>query len=84
MKKSLLAIGLSLSMVLAMATPAFAANTNTNVNVDGTLVTAPGHPDYAAGNVQAAGESYNEASITNKTGINTPTVNDWDVVNDDD
>ncbi|MEG1578008.1 MAG: hypothetical protein RRY64_05120 [Oscillospiraceae bacterium] len=80
MKKSLLAIGLSLTMVLAMATPAFAATTDTNLNPDGTAVTAPGTP----GVVQTAGESYNAASITNKAGVNTPTANDWEVVNDDD
>ncbi|MEG0321665.1 MAG: hypothetical protein RR606_05700, partial [Oscillospiraceae bacterium] len=64
----------------AMATPAFAANTDTNANADGTAVTAPGNPGVA----QVAGESYNAASITNKTGVNTPGVNDWEVVNDDD
>ncbi|MEG2138762.1 MAG: hypothetical protein RRY64_08895, partial [Oscillospiraceae bacterium] len=79
MKKSLLAMGLTLTMVLAMATPAFAANTNTNVNADGTVVTAPGSPDYVAGgNTQTGGQSYNEANISSKNGTA------WETVNDDD
>ncbi|MEG1461259.1 MAG: hypothetical protein RSC51_07785, partial [Oscillospiraceae bacterium] len=67
--------------MLAMATPAFAANANGDGATD---VTAPGHPVYDAQNVQTAGESYNEATITNKAGVTAPTATDWEVANDDD
>ncbi len=81
MKKKILSLLVTLAMVMVLPMNAMAANTTQNLNEQDTEVDKPGtkgSTGYEAGNVQAAGASYGEATAGSSDGTA------WTVENDDD